>query len=59
MPDLQTCAEWSFFGQNNLGLVAAGVLAKKINGTADINARLISAGGSVDIEKALSDCNSR
>jgi chorismate synthase len=35
--------------------VAAGVLAKKINGTADINAKLISAGGSVDIEKALSD----
>jgi len=30
-------------------------LAKKINGTADIDARLISAGGSDDIEKALSE----
>ena len=44
-----------FSGRITWGLVAAGVLAKKINGTADINARLISAGGSVDIEKALSD----
>jgi len=44
-----------FSGRITWGLVAAGVLAKKINGTADINAKLISAGGSVDIEKALSD----
>ena len=44
-----------FSGRITWGLVAAGVLAKKINGTADINAKLISAGGSVDIEKALSN----
>jgi chorismate synthase len=44
-----------FSGRITWGLVAAGVLAKKIIGTADINAKLISAGGSADIEKALSD----
>jgi chorismate synthase len=44
-----------FSGRITWGLVAAGVLAKKITGTADIVARLISAGGSDDIEKALSE----
>ena len=44
-----------FSGRITWGLVAAGVLAKKINGTADVDARLISAGGSDDIEKALSE----
>jgi chorismate synthase len=44
-----------FSGRITWGLVAAGVLAKKINGTADIVARLIYAGGSDDIEKALSE----
>jgi chorismate synthase len=44
-----------FSGRITWGLVAAGVLAKKINGSTDINAKLISAGGSADIEKAIND----
>jgi chorismate synthase len=44
-----------FSGRITWGLVAAGVLAKKITGTADIVARLIYAGGSDDIEKALNE----
>jgi chorismate synthase len=44
-----------FSGRITWGLVAAGVIAKKIAVPADISAKLISAGGSVDIEKAVND----
>lgn len=44
-----------FSGRITWGLVAAGVLAKKITGSADISAKLISAGGSDDIEKAINE----
>ncbi len=44
-----------FSGRITWGMVAAGVLAKKITGSADIQARLISAGGSADIEKAINE----
>ena len=44
-----------FSGRITWGVVAAGTLAKKITGSADINAKLISAGGSEDIEKAIND----
>jgi chorismate synthase len=44
-----------FSGRITWGLVAAGVVAKKIASKASVNARLISAGGSEDIEKALDD----
>jgi chorismate synthase len=44
-----------FSGRITWGLVAAGVIAKKIAGTADIGAKLISAGGSYDIEKAINE----
>jgi chorismate synthase len=44
-----------FSGRITWGLVAAGVLAKKIAGSAEIGATLISAGGSYDIEKAIND----
>jgi chorismate synthase len=44
-----------FSGRITWGLVAAGVLAKKIAGESETNARLISAGGSEDIEKAVND----
>ena len=42
-----------FSGRITWGLVAAGVIAKKITGSSDINANLISAGGSEDIEQAI------
>jgi len=42
-----------FSGRITWGLVAAGVIAKKICGNAEISAKLISAGGSSDIESAL------
>ncbi len=42
-----------FSGRLTLGLVAAGVIAKKIIAPADINAKLIEAGGSSDIETAI------
>jgi chorismate synthase len=42
-----------FSGRITWGLVAAGVIAKKIAGPSDISATLISAGGSEDIENAL------
>ncbi|TAL60374.1 MAG: chorismate synthase [Bacteroidetes bacterium] len=42
-----------FSGRITWGLVAAGVVAKKIAGSSEISAKLISAGGSVDIEKAI------
>jgi chorismate synthase len=44
-----------FSGRITWGLVAAGVIAKKIAGSADINANLISAGGSEDIGKAIKE----
>jgi chorismate synthase len=44
-----------FSGRITWGLVAAGVIAKKIAGMAVIDAKLISAGGSADIEKALNE----
>jgi chorismate synthase len=44
-----------FSGRITWGLVAAGVLAKKITGKSETHARLISAGGSEDIEKAVND----
>jgi len=44
-----------FSGRITWGLVAAGVIAKKIAGSADISAKLISAGDSENIEKAVND----
>jgi chorismate synthase len=42
-----------FSGRLTLGLVAAGVIAKKIISPVKINARLTEAGGLTDIEKAV------
>jgi len=42
-----------FSGRITWGLVAAGVIGKKIAGSAEISAKLISAGGSGNIEDAL------
>lgn len=42
-----------FSGRITLGLVAAGVIAKKLLGEIEIEAKLIEAGGSKDIEKAI------
>jgi chorismate synthase len=42
-----------FSGRITWGLVAAGVIAKKIAADSSVNAKLISAGGSVNIEDAL------
>lgn len=44
-----------FSGRITWGLVAAGVIAKKITGSAGLSAKLISVGGSDDIEKAIRD----
>lgn len=44
-----------FSGRITWGLVAAGVIAKKIASASSVSARLISAGGSEDIEKALNE----
>jgi chorismate synthase len=44
-----------FSGRITWGLVAAGVIAKKISGASEISAKLISAGGSEDIEKAIDE----
>ena len=44
-----------FSGRITWGLVAAGVIAKKINRSADIQAKLISAGGSDDIERVINE----
>ena len=44
-----------FSGRITWGLVAAGVLAKKILSTSKISASLISAGGMTDIEKAVDE----
>lgn len=42
-----------FSGRITWGLVAAGVIAKKISGSSEIIAKLISAGGSENVEEAL------
>ncbi|MCK4747715.1 MAG: chorismate synthase [Bacteroidales bacterium] len=42
-----------FSGRLTLALVAAGVVAKKMIGDIEISARLLEAGGSKDIEKAI------
>ena len=44
-----------FSGRITWGLVAAGVIAKKIAGSTEISAKLISAGGSDNIENAVND----
>ena len=44
-----------FSGRITWGLVAAGVIAKKVAAASEISAKLISAGGSDDIEKALNE----
>jgi chorismate synthase len=44
-----------FSGRITWGLVAAGVLAKKVARSANINAKLVSAGGDEDIEKAIKE----
>jgi chorismate synthase len=44
-----------FSGRITWGLVAAGVIAKKIASSAEISAKLISAGGQIDIEKAVDE----
>lgn len=44
-----------FSGRITWGLVAAGVVAKKITETSEISAKLISAGGLDDIDKALDE----
>jgi chorismate synthase len=44
-----------FSGRITWGLVAAGVIAKKICGNTTVMAKLISAGGSEDIQKAIDD----
>lgn len=42
-----------FSGRITWGLVAAGVIAKKVASASNVSARLISAGGSDDIEEAV------
>ena len=44
-----------FSGRITWGLVAAGVIAKKLNTASEITAKLISAGGSDDIERAIDE----
>jgi chorismate synthase len=44
-----------FSGRITWGLVAAGVIAKKIAAMSEISARLVSAGGSTNIENALNE----
>jgi chorismate synthase len=44
-----------FSGRITWGLVAAGVIAKKIASSSKISAKLISAGGITDIEKAVNE----
>jgi chorismate synthase len=44
-----------FSGRITWGIVAAGVIAKKIAVSAEISARLISAGGSENIENAVNE----
>jgi chorismate synthase len=44
-----------FSGRITWGLVAAGVIAKKIADSSEISAKLIAAGGSDNIDKAIND----
>jgi chorismate synthase len=44
-----------FSGRITWGLVAAGVIAKKICSNVTVTAKLISAGGNADIQKAISE----
>ena len=44
-----------FSGRITWGLVAAGVIAKKICSESEFRAKVVSAGGSVDIEKAVEE----
>ena len=44
-----------FSGRITWGLVAAGVIAKKIAASAEISAKLVSAGGSENIENAVNE----
>ena len=44
-----------FSGRITWGLVVAGVIAKKLSAPSEISAKLISAGGSENIDKALDD----
>ena len=44
-----------FSGRITWGLVTAGVIAKKVAASAEISAKLISAGGIEDIEKAVNE----
>jgi chorismate synthase len=44
-----------FSGRITWGLVAAGVVAKKITKPAEVSAKLISAGGKTDIEQAINE----
>lgn len=44
-----------FSGRLTLGLVAAGVIAKKLIKPVSINAKLVEAGGEPDIEKAINN----
>src|SRR5512133_3117533 len=44
-----------FSGRITWGLVAAGVIARKVTGSSEVNAKLIQAGGSEDIEKAINE----
>lgn len=48
-----------FSGRITWGLVVAGVIARLIADKCDINARLISAGGSTDIEKAVGEASAK
>ena len=50
-PDMRGSGHFS--GRITWGLVATGVVAKKINPEAEISARLISAGGSHNFEEAI------
>ena len=48
-----------FSGRLTLGIVAAGVIAKKIIAPINVSAELVEAGGSSDIEKAVDEAIAR